>query len=89
VLSVYFIATDLLTTLIPKSMSEPKAIEKLPPKANLRPAEVAAFLDINVQTVYDLIAEGLIPAIKYHREYRIPRDKFLVAYERSAFVPKI
>jgi len=66
-----------------------QALDKLPPKANLRPAEVAAFLDINSQTVYELIAEGIIPAIRMRRQYRIPREQFMIAYRRLYVEPLI
>ena len=65
---------------MPKS-SEP-AIKQLPPKPNLRVAEVAEFLDCNPETIYELIRNGAIPAFRMRRNYRIPRDKFIAIYQR-------
>jgi excisionase family DNA binding protein len=62
-------------------------VEKLPPKQNLRPTEVAEFLDCNLDTVYRMIHDGVIPAVKLGKHYRIPRDKFLEAYEKHLLKP--
>ena len=64
-----------------------RVIDQLPKKANLTPAEVAAFLGCHLDTVYELIHSGVIPANKMMRHYRIPREKFLAAYECHTFEP--
>ena len=61
-------------------MADQLSIAGLPPKANLRPAEIAAFLDCHISTVYELINNGVIPAVKLTRHLLIPREKFLAAY---------
>ncbi len=66
-----------------------RAAEQLPPKANLRPAEVAAFLGFSVDTVYDLIHIGAIPAVRFARNFVIPRAQFLAAYQQNAFQPDL
>ena len=68
--------------------SAPRALEQLPPKANLRPAEIALFLGCHVATVYALIHDGVIPAVKLTRCYVIPREKFLLAYESHTVEPQ-
>lgn len=53
----------------------------LPDKPNLRPQEVADFLQVNLSTVYRLIDENELPAFKLtaakNSSLRIPRDLFL------------
>ena len=68
-------------------VGQPRTLEKLPLKANLKPVEVAAFLDFSPATVYYLIHAGTIPAVKLRRQYRIPREKFVAAFEAHAFQP--
>ncbi len=57
-------------------------MENLPPKANLRPDDIAAFLDIEKSLVYEMIAEGDLPSLQVHsnKSIRIPRDRFLAWY---------
>ena len=55
----------------------------LPPRANLSVAEIAKFLHVSDQTVYDLIHLGEIHAKQIGRQYRIPRDRFLAWFEKS------
>lgn len=40
------------------------------------PAEVQAMLGIKLQTVYDMLRSGEIPAIRIGRNYKIPKEKF-------------
>jgi excisionase family DNA binding protein len=60
---------------------------QLPKKPSLRPAEVADYLDVSLVTVYKLIEEGIIPALKTnplaHGHYRIPRHEFLLALDTT------
>jgi len=67
-----------------------RLLDKLPNKPNLRPVEIAAFLDVSVVTVYQMIKQGVIPALRTspraHGHYRIPRDKFLKAIESGLVV---
>ena len=62
-----------------------RAFDKLPQKPNLRPAEIAEFLDCALATVYNLIHAGKIPAKKLTRHYRIPRAEFLEAWGKADF----
>jgi excisionase family DNA binding protein len=50
----------------------------LPSKANLRPKEIATFLDISLSKIYELIGAGELPSCKVGNQYRIPRDRFLL-----------
>lgn len=63
-------------------VSDKKSESILPTKPNLRPVEVAKYLDVNVQTIYELIEQGIIPAMRMRRHYRIPREQFLEACRR-------
>lgn len=49
----------------------------LPPKPNLRPSEIAEYLDVSVSTIYELIKSGDIPSKLVGRQLRIPREQFL------------
>jgi len=53
-----------------------KAIDTLPPKANLRPQEVADFLDISSSKVYQLIHNGSLPSKRIDGAIKIPRADF-------------
>lgn len=52
----------------------------LPNKPNLRPTEIAAFLDCSLTTVYELIHSPGFPVKKVNRQFRIPRAAFLAWY---------
>jgi len=67
----------------------PDPFPPLPPKPNLRPAEIAKFLDVSTATIYELIDQGEIPSLRVGRQLRIPRERFvtwyrLLAEERAA-----
>ena len=49
----------------------------LPDKKLLRPDEVAAYLDITRKTVYLWVQLGKLPAERFERLIRIPRDAVL------------
>jgi excisionase family DNA binding protein len=55
-------------------------VDDLPPKTNLRPVEIAKFLDLSLTNIYALIASGELPTLKIRRSYRIPRAPFLAWY---------
>src|SRR5262249_20379961 len=42
-------------------------------KQVLKPADVAPLLGVTTNRIYQLIAEGVLPAIRYGRAVRIPR----------------
>jgi excisionase family DNA binding protein len=66
-----------------------RVLEKLPPKANLRPAEVASYFDVSTTLIYDLIHEGQIPAFKLGSHYRIPRESLIEAMRNGlTFTPE-
>jgi excisionase family DNA binding protein len=58
-----------------------RAIDRLPQKPNLRPGEVAEFLDVSLTMVYDMIHTGDLPSLKIGAHYRIPRDSFVKTLE--------
>ena len=58
----------------------------LPERTLLYPKEVKAFLRVSKNTVYRLIDEGQIPAIKIRNVLRIPRKEFLEWYEKHPSV---
>ena len=51
--------------------------KELPPGAILTVAQIAAYLGVSDQTVYDLLELGEIPAKRVGRQWRIRREKFL------------
>lgn len=55
-------------------------MRELPPKANLRPAEIADYLDISLTKIYELLNDGTIPSIRVGRQLRVPRKEFEVWY---------
>jgi excisionase family DNA binding protein len=69
-----------------------KSLDELPSKPNLRPAEVAKFLDVSPVTIYEMIAGGTIPALKTSPNrgghYRIPRDKLILALQALSVEPE-
>ena len=56
-------------------------METLPAKANLRPVEIAEYLDVSLTTVYELIKSGRLPSKIVGRQLRIPRELFLRSYD--------
>jgi excisionase family DNA binding protein len=48
----------------------------LPPKNNLSVKEVAAYLGISPQKVYQMVASGAIPSKRIDRVIKIPREAF-------------
>jgi excisionase family DNA binding protein len=65
-----------------------KSLDQLPPKPNLRPAEVARFLQCHIDTVYELIHLGKIPAKRLTRHYLIPRAEFLELWQNAGVDPE-
>jgi excisionase family DNA binding protein len=61
-------------------------LDKLPARANLRPKEVAAYLNVSTTLIYDLIRSGDLPAVKLGRHYRISRDGLVKAMQTSLVV---
>lgn len=57
-------------------------MNELPPRPNLRPVEIAKFLDLSLTKIYGMISEGKLPAFKIDGQYRISRAKFLAWYEK-------
>lgn len=58
-------------------MSEENQLDiKLPDKPFLRPIQVAKILDLDINTVYNMIDEGEIFAKKVRRQWRIPTNIF-------------
>ncbi|MBI4528179.1 MAG: helix-turn-helix domain-containing protein [Deltaproteobacteria bacterium] len=55
-------------------------MDSLPPKSNLRVAEVANFLGCSQSIVYKLINGGDLPAFRKNNLIRIPRETFLNWY---------
>jgi excisionase family DNA binding protein len=59
---------------------------ELPPGTYLRVKQVAAYFDVGLSTIYDLIEAGTLPAIAIgtgaKKTLRVRRDD-LVAYERD------
>ena len=53
-----------------------RSLEKLPPKANLSIKEVADYLGISPQKVYQMVACGSLPSKRIDRTIRIPRETF-------------
>ena len=56
---------------------------ELPAKANLTVSTVAHFLDLDEDTIYEMAAEGALPAFKIGRLWRIPRAEFLDWYRKK------
>jgi excisionase family DNA binding protein len=54
-----------------------RSLEKLPLKPNLRPIEIAEYLDVSLTTVYELIKSGRLPSKVVGRQLRVPRELFL------------
>jgi excisionase family DNA binding protein len=54
-----------------------------PERTAMTPEEAAAFLQVNVDTVYREIREGRLPALRVGRQYRLSRAALLRAMERS------
>ena len=48
----------------------------LPPRPNLSVKDVAVFLGISQQKVYEMVAEGCLPSKRVDRVIRIPRAEF-------------
>jgi excisionase family DNA binding protein len=82
----------MLASIPSFNVNAKKMIDSLPAKPNLRPAEVAKFLDVSPQTVYQMIIQGVIPALKTSParggHYRIPRDKLIAALESLTTEPE-
>ncbi len=55
----------------------------LPTKDNLTVATIAAFLDVDENTIYEMAADGALPAFKVGRLWRIPRAEFLSWYNKK------
>lgn len=55
----------------------------LPKHELLTPREVAAFLRVSVQVVYQLLNDEDLPSLKVGLQYRIPRSKFLRWFEAA------
>lgn len=63
--------------MIPNAQPDARLIEDyLPGRAHFTPAEVARFLQVSPRHIYELIAEGAMPAKEIGRVKRIPRDLF-------------
>lgn len=52
----------------------------LPKHAHFSVREIATFLDVSLSTVYQMIAEGALPAIHVGGLIRVSRDKFIGWY---------
>ena len=52
----------------------------LPGRAHFTPDEVARFLQVSTRHIYEMIAEGALPAKPVGRAKRIPRDLFCQWY---------
>lgn len=65
-----------------KSQTLPAPCSLLPAKPNLRPSEIAEFLDISLATVYVMLdpEQPALPWIQVRGQKRIPRAAFLEWY---------
>ena len=62
------------------------AYRPLPQRETLTPADIAAFLQISMQLVYDLLNEEDIPGQRAGRLWRIARSRFLAVFDLVANV---
>ena len=59
-------------------------MKELPPGAILTVAQIAQYLQLSDQTIYDLLETGEIPGKRVGRQWRITRVKFLAWLDQDS-----
>jgi excisionase family DNA binding protein len=64
-----------------EEMSE--SIEKyLPPRAHFSAKEISQVLGVSDSSVYQMIAEGALPAVRIRGQIKIQRERFISWYQK-------